>query len=246
MTRTAVLIAGSMLACALNVGATCVIVVVERDQIILASDGLETHPGSTPQTVCKIAASPHAAVTMVGLIADANTGLDLRTMARTVLDAADGLKAQLAAFASAAAEMLQQELDVERSLTPGIYSQRLGKPLAEVIFAGFEQGRAVAHFQRYSTSANGQVEQHPPRQATTDRAPRMFVFCDAADEYMRNTPELRRLDSTKLVRILLRYEIEVQPKGARTVGPPVAILALRQSGPRWTEPGACGTGRASR
>ena len=246
MTRTSYWMAAWMLACAANADATCIILIVEKDRVVLAGDGLETHPGTAPTTACKIAAGPHAAVTLAGLTADANTGFDLPATARNATEAAGGLEAGVARFTGAARQALQQELSTERIHAPGIYLRRLGRPLTEAIFAGFEQGRAVAWIQRYSTNMNGEVEQHPAQRITADRAPRMFVFCDAADEFMRNTPELRRMEPVKLAQTLLRYEIDHQPKGAETVGPPVAIVAIRKSGLGWIEPGACGTQMARR
>ncbi len=227
------------LACAANAGGTCLIVIVEKDRVILASDGLELHRGAAPKTTCKIAAGPYAAIAIRGLTANAITGLDLPAMARNTVDAAEDGETAAAALADEAGQALQQELDMERSRAPGIYLERLGRPLAHVIFAWLERGRAVAIFQRYSTDANGEVERHRPERVTTESAPRMFVFCDVAAEYMRNTPELRKMDPVKLAETLLRYAIDREPKGHETVGPPIAILAVRKSGPRWIEPGAC-------
>ncbi len=128
MIRSSHWIAGLMLACAANAGGTCLIVIVEKDRVILAGDGLETHRGAAPKTTCKIAAGPHAAIAIRGAVANANTGLDLPAMARKAAEAADGGDTAAAAFAVEVGQALQQELDVERSRAPGIYLERLGIP----------------------------------------------------------------------------------------------------------------------
>jgi hypothetical protein len=211
--------------------ATCIVAIVQSDQIILAADGLESHPGAPPQTACKILAGEDGAVTMMGLVSDSNTGFSLPAIARAALESEGAFRARVAAFEAVGRAALQGELDLLPRRAPGL--------LAVVLFAGLYQGRPLVIRKSYEVTAEGKVAELPAQEIGSLGVGRVLVLCDDAAQAMRLNPELRMLDPVDLARTLVEIEIEAQPTQNPRVGRPVTVVGIGRSGLQWIHPGAC-------
>lgn len=218
--------------------ATCILAILNGDEVILAADGLNIHPGGRPTTICKLIALPGCYLTMSGVVSNNETGFDLVATARAAFKGRGKFRSEVDAFDRSALAALQGEIGWERANVNSFYQSRKDKPLAVMLFAAFERGHPVVILTQYSTVGD-EVKRTRKENVAADRSGRVLVFCRRATEVLRANPELTELNPVELAERLLNIDLHARSLADPSSGPPVSILRISKAGPQWIEGGAC-------
>jgi hypothetical protein len=257
MSRKVVVLARNLVAMTLVVmfasdaGATAVLIVVSRNRVLLAADGMsiQTRTGLSPapERHCKIDQVGDAFLIVVGVENYDDTGLNIPSLARKAFSGRGDLSIQVGRFEKAANGPIIETLRYIKKNDPRLYallSSGSGPPIS-VFFAGKINGALGVVALEY-VEAGGAFKEKQPTVTLGSADP---VYQDvgdvgAIDEYLKNH-QLGNLDDVTWLRTMLGVEIDSQPAvGLRKVGPPISILEITGDGARWIDQGTCANVRA--
>lgn len=232
-----------ILFCALACGrssATELVMVVEKNRIVLAADSLVTDdPEHQSMRRCKIrqSGSDNYFYAVSGITSDHEIGFDsdsLFAKRRKNLHGAASLDAIGATFLP----HLQKELEVIRKEAPNRYNDFVQQGHMESLFVVDTFGNAKEGYVKDFNISNGRVVATPARSCSNNVGP-VVKRCTVSSENSRmKNPVSGSGDIVQSIHKIMDAAMSVRPN---EVGPPVSILDIEPKGrPQWVEPGLCG------
>ncbi len=239
----AALIVLSALACGRS-SATELVLIIERNRVILATDGLVTDdPEHQSMRRCKIyqSGTDNFFYAVSGPTFDRKVGFDANDLfakRRKNIPAAAALDQLGAQFLP----LLQKELSLIQKESPARYSEvvqsgNLQSLFVIATFRGVREG-----YVKDFNIANGRVVAAPVRScpgthglAAGERCILMSSMKELAP-FLAKNPVQKTDDVTTTVRKIMDAAENARPND---VGPPIGILAIDRSGPQWLERGLC-------
>jgi hypothetical protein len=227
--------------------ATCIVLVVDTQEITLAADGVAARSDGTRARVCKVYTAGASAITAMGVISNPVIGFDLVGMAVAAMEETGDLRLGLSKIQHRAEPALQRELEYERVAHPLLYARRLGNPIARVIVAGAVSGKPLAIIQGWWVGADGRVHSEQPEEVRPLPRARVRTFCSATTRDNQAPRSFAGFTRAEVARALLEWEIAAQPEDASLIGPPISLLRIQAGNqPEWLQPGACSASAGAR
>jgi hypothetical protein len=228
-----------VLVCGRSLG-TELVMVVEKNRIILAADSLVTDdPEHQSMRRCKIRQSgnDNYFYAVSGISSDHEIGFDsdsLFAKRRKNLHGAASLDAIGATFLS----HLQEELEVIRKEAPNRYNDFVGQGHMESLFVVDTFGNTKEGYVKDFNISNGRVVATPAKSCINTVGPGVKRCTMSSEKSLAKNPVVGPGDAVQGIHKIMDAAMKARPND---VGPPISILDIEPRGqPQWLEPGLCG------
>lgn len=221
--------------------ATSAVFLVDKNQIIIATDSLWRFSISGTARQCKInTAHSQCAHVIVGLRTKPETNFDSAVLANQACDTGANQRERAIYFGRTAKQALTAALKYSRLHQTDVYERDYrGKAVLEVFFAGFDDGKPSVAAYSFSLNTNDDLMERLINIPDDQGNNIAFSGEQAAALQFFNDPNRPDSDYETLARIAIEKEIADIPS---KVGGPVDVLSIQISGYRWIEPyGTCKT-----
>jgi hypothetical protein len=225
--------------------ATSVIAVRTSSSIYIAADSkLVTGDHSMTGIGCKIGVANDVFWGEAGIIQAAN-GFDVNSIARSAMSATGPVDARISSFESNAALDLGKIMDAIRGENLPYFTQRIGKPALQMVFAYFDSDipylDSISFITRIGPASDiiiDVIESIFPNKGPQSSEYVTLGYHETIDREIGKFPNIwRDLGIPLAVRHLIQTEINAVPND---VGSPIAIVGIDEAGSHWISKGACG------
>jgi hypothetical protein len=219
---------------------TELVMVIEKHRVFLAADSLLTNDsGQEPSKQCKIHQSDTLFYAISGLAFDLEVGFNpdkLIAKRRRNIDTAEALDGLDVSFIGS----LQKVVALLKTEAPARYDQIIqGTAPIETIFVVETFGKPRGYVKEFGV-VNGKVVAAPARNCFGGHVIEEGERCESASSMATLMPFLRPLLRTDDAVTIIHKIVEAAQSARPTeVAPPISILDLEPTGPRWSEQGLC-------
>ena len=223
--------------------ATTVVALIDKrhHRVVLGVDGIVgRYYAGTTDPGCKLIVKPGCAFAMAGFLEKQQPVFRLQDLGEQACALPGTLKDKADGFFTVANDPVNSIAQYLRENEPKFYADtfsRNGGEFVYLVFAGTENGAAVAYARGYKIAPDGTVKQ-VSSDITGNGASGVFAgFTEHIAAYLKAHPKWAHADTATTVRKLLQMEATAHPEA---VGQPFSILTVDHKGrQKWIDPGAC-------
>ena len=226
----------------INTSATTLVAIVNQKghKIILATDGLVRHELTGASKQCKLVTLPNCVFGMDGFYANTSPRFDLTELAKAACNSTGPLQSKADYFLRLATNPIVNIVRYKYETDPDYYRRTfLGKPVAEVLFAGYDEGFLSVFARGFVMDNTGSISTETDQISDKPGSDRAF-FAGVNEDilaYIHSHPSWETMGDVAAARKFVMIEIQAHPD---LVGPPISILEISPPGAaRWIEYGKC-------
>jgi hypothetical protein len=192
---------------------------------------------------CKIRSSNGVYFGIARIWGSPAQGFTVASFAAEALNSNSDLASRVTHFEMLLVHPLERLLMALKATDPRRFQRELeGQSAVDTLFVGFEDGYPAFLLRSFivrdgaSHSITVRIRREDCARDCSEVAYVALGQHEAIDKALAENPEYWKIGFAEAIRKLINLEISAEPN---FVGPPISILTIDKSGPRWIEQGAC-------
>ena len=232
-----------LVGCPLN--ATSIVAVRTPNAIFIGSDSkMINGDGGEAGNGCKILSSNGVFFGIARIWSSPAQGFSVASVAAEGLNSNGDLVTRLTHFERLLVHPLARLLMSLKTTDPERFQRELeGQSAVDALFVDFETGYPALLVRSFMVrnGASQSITLRIKREECSRDCSETLAYAalgqhEAIDKALAENPDLWKIGFAEAIRKLINLEISAAPS---FVGPPISILTIDKSGPRWIEQGAC-------